>query len=83
MKVKLNDCRDFNESKQYNKHITYKFKQTYNRCKGSPYAQSSNFEKKMLKLTNCFLLLKILKLKFGLSWVLNKQNPLQKNGKKL
>jgi hypothetical protein len=37
----------------------------------------------MLKLTNCFLLLKILKLKFGLSWVLNKQNPLQKNGKKL
>jgi hypothetical protein len=40
-------------------------------------------KKIMLKLTNCFLLLQIKKMNFGLTWVLSKQNPLQKNGKKL
>jgi len=44
MKVKLDDYKDFNENKQYNKHITYKLKQTYNECKGSPYIQSLNFD---------------------------------------
>jgi hypothetical protein len=54
MKVKLDDCKDFNESGQYNKHITYKLKQTYNRCKGSPYIQSSNFEKNNAKINQLF-----------------------------
>jgi hypothetical protein len=83
MKIKLDDCKDFNESRHYNKHITYKLKQTYNRCKGSPYTQSSKFEKKTLKPTNCFLLLQIKKMKSGLTWVLSNQNPFQTNGKKL
>jgi len=54
MKVKLDDCKDFIESGQYNKHITYKLKQTYNRCKGSPYTQSSNFEKNNAKINQLF-----------------------------
>jgi hypothetical protein len=54
MKVKLHDCKDFNESRQYNKHITYKLKQTYNRCKGSPYTPRSNFEKNSVKTNQLF-----------------------------
>jgi hypothetical protein len=46
--------KDFNKNRQYNKHITYKQKQTYNRCKGSPYTQSSNFEKDNAKTNQLF-----------------------------
>jgi hypothetical protein len=83
MKVKLDDYKDFNESKQYNKHITYQLKQTYNRCNGKPYTQSSNFEKNNAKTNQLFSPTTNFKMKFGLTWVLNKQNPLQTNGKKL
>jgi hypothetical protein len=54
MKVKLDDYKIFNKSRQYNKHITYKLKQTYNRCKGNPYTQSSNFEKNNIKTNQLF-----------------------------
>jgi hypothetical protein len=46
MKVKLDYCKNFNESRQYNKYITYKSKQTYNSAKEAHTLKVQNLEKK-------------------------------------